>query len=55
MAERDEQPTQTSRSGLRIPVPTREDFDRFIAKVAGPPAGRKDPDETDEPPERSEP
>jgi hypothetical protein len=49
--QRDE-PKQTTPAGHKIPVPTREDFDQMIRKVA-PPGSRKRPDETDEPPERS--
>lgn len=45
---------QTTPAGHRIPVPSREDFDRMVRKVAPPPTDRKRPDETDEPPEQSE-
>jgi hypothetical protein len=51
-AEPDE-PKQTTPAGHEIPVPLREDFDRMVKKIA-PPAGRKHPDETDQPPEQSE-
>jgi len=51
--DRDKQPTQTTDKGLKIPVPTRDEFDQFVKKVA-PPAGRKRPAETDQPPEQSE-
>ncbi len=56
MAEspKDDEPKQTTPAGLRIPIPKREDFERLVKKVAPPPAGRKRPDETGEPPERSE-
>lgn len=56
MAHRDgtDEPKQTTPAGLRIPIPTREDFERLVKKVAPSPAGRKRPDETDEPPEQSE-
>src|SRR5947209_5515582 len=47
------QPTQTTDKGLAIPTPSREDFDAFVRKVA-PPAGRKRPAETDQPPEQSD-
>jgi hypothetical protein len=50
--ERDE-PKQKTPAGQRIPIPTREAFDRFVRKVAGP-GVRKRPDEKDPPPERSE-
>lgn len=53
MTEIDE-PKQTTPAGHRIPIPTREAFDRFVRKIAPGPAVRKRPDETDEPPERSE-
>jgi hypothetical protein len=45
--------TQTTPAGEEIPVPTREEFDEFVRKVA-PPAGRKRPAETDQPPEQSD-
>jgi hypothetical protein len=48
-----DEPNQTTPAGHRIPVPSREDFDRMVKKIA-PPAGRKDPDETDGPPAQSE-
>jgi hypothetical protein len=38
---------------LIVPVPSREDFDRLVRKVAGP-GLRKPPDETAPPPQRSE-
>jgi hypothetical protein len=50
---RDRRAMQTTRSGQEIPVPTREEFDEFVKKVA-PPAGRKRPAETDRPHERSD-
>jgi hypothetical protein len=46
-------PVQETDKGLKIPVPTREEFDEFVRKVAGPPRGRKRPDESDSPPEQS--
>lgn len=49
---------QQTPKGLEIPVPTREDFDRFIDRVVGADAqqlGHKDPDATDPPPEQSAP
>jgi hypothetical protein len=52
-----DEPKQTTPAGQEIPIPKREDFDRvdrMVKKVAPPPVGRKRPDETDEPPERSE-
>jgi hypothetical protein len=49
-----EEPKQTTPAGHRIPVPKREDFDRMVKKVAPPPADRRRPGETDEPPEQSE-
>lgn len=50
-----DQPTQTTPKGLEIPVPTREAFDGLVRKVAGGgPAGRKRPDETASPRERSD-
>ena len=53
----DPEPTQVvpTKKGkpLTVPVPTRGDFDRLVKKVAG--LGlRKRPDETDQPPPRSE-
>jgi hypothetical protein len=46
-------PTQRTPRGKEIPVPSREDFDQSVKKVAG--AGsRKRPDEKRRPPERSE-
>jgi hypothetical protein len=45
---------QTTPAGHEIPVPSREDFDRMVKRIAGPPGGRKDPDETDGPPVQSE-
>ncbi len=54
---RDSQPTtepmQTTPAGNEIPVPTRDEFDEFVRKVA-PPAGHKRPGETDRPRERSD-
>jgi hypothetical protein len=49
-----DEPKQTTPAGHRIPVPTRGAFDRFVKRIAGPPEGRKDPGETDRPPEQSE-
>lgn len=49
-----DEPKQTTPAGYEIPVPSREDFDRMVKRVAPPPAGRKRPAETDAPPERSE-
>jgi hypothetical protein len=49
-----DEPKQTTPAGHRIPVPTREAFDRMVRKIALGPAGRKRPAETDEPPEQSE-
>jgi hypothetical protein len=54
VADEPDEPKQTTRAGHRIPVPTREAFERLLKKVAPPPRGRKRPAETDEPPERSE-
>jgi hypothetical protein len=55
--EHDAEPTQQTKPAkgkpLTIPVPTHEDFDEFVKKVAGPPRGRKRPDGSDSPPERS--
>jgi len=51
--QRDE-PKQTTPAGHEIAIPEREDFDHMVRKVAPPPGGRKRPDETDAPPERSE-
>ncbi len=48
------EPKQTTPAGHRIPIPTRETFERLVKKVAPPPASRKRPAETDEPPEQSE-
>jgi hypothetical protein len=45
--------TQITPGGQEIPVPTRDDFDSFVRKVA-PPAGRKRPAETAEPREQSD-
>jgi hypothetical protein len=52
--ESDEHEAQTTPAGHRIPVPTREAFERMVKKVAPPPKGRKRPAGTDEPPEQSE-
>jgi hypothetical protein len=52
----DQEPTQTipAKDGdLKVPIPSREDFLETVKKVAGP-GLRKQPDETDRPPERSE-
>jgi hypothetical protein len=43
------QPTQTTRKGLEIPVPTREEFLRNMDKVA-PPVRRDEPESADEQP-----
>jgi len=55
--EHEAEPTQeiptTDGEPLIVPVPSREDFDRLVRKVAGP-GLRKRPDETDPPPQRSE-
>jgi hypothetical protein len=58
MAENDAaKPTQeiptTDGEPLIVAVPSREDFDQMVRKVAGP-GLRKRPDETDPPPQRSE-
>lgn len=37
----DEQPKQKTRKGHEIPVPTRGEFFRDLAKVAKPPSDRK--------------
>jgi hypothetical protein len=50
--QRDES-KQTTPAGHKIPIPKREDFERMLRKLA-PPAGRKRPADSDEPPERSE-
>jgi hypothetical protein len=49
----DEEPTQITPAGNKIPIPTREEFDALVKKVA-PPADRKRPAETDPPPEQSD-
>lgn len=49
-----DEPKQTTPAGHRIRIPSREDFERIVKKVAPPPAGRKRPAETDAPPEQSE-
>jgi hypothetical protein len=54
MAEKPDEPKQTTPAGHRISIPTREAFDRMVKKVAPPPRGRKRPAETDEPREQSE-
>lgn len=54
MPEKSNEPKQTTPAGHRIRIPSREDFERIIKKVAPPPAGRKRPDETGEPREQSE-
>jgi hypothetical protein len=54
MANGHDGPNQTTPAGHRIRIPSREDFDRLVKKVAPPPAGRKRPAETDEPREQSE-
>jgi len=38
---------------IEVPIPSRDDFLKTVRKVAGP-ALRKQPDEIDRPPERSE-
>ncbi len=45
---------QVTPAGHRIRIPSREEFERIVKKVAPPPRGHKRPAETDEPPERSE-
>ena len=50
------EPTQTipAKDGdIEVPIPSRDEFLETVRKVAGP-ALRKQPDETDRPPERSE-
>jgi hypothetical protein len=56
MSNQDKQKSQPKGKGkpLDIPIPTRGEFDSFVRKVAGRPAGRKRPAEKDPPPERSE-
>lgn len=52
----EQKPTQTipARDGdIVVPIPSRDDFLKTVRKVAGP-ALRKQPDEKDQPPERSE-
>jgi hypothetical protein len=44
---------QKTRKGLEIPVPTKEEFDAAMRKVA-PPIGRKRLDEKDRPQKQSE-
>lgn len=44
---------QTTDKGLKIPVPSREDFEGFVKKVVSP-AGRKRPADSDQPHEQSE-
>ena len=51
--ERGEEPTQITPAGNEIRVPSRDEFEEFVRKVA-PPAGRKRPAETDEPREQSD-
>jgi hypothetical protein len=49
-------PTQTipAKDGdIEVPIPSRDDFLKTVKKVAGP-GLRKQPDEIDRPPERSE-
>ena len=57
MSGEDEGATQKTKpkkgEPVEIPVPTRGEFDDFLRRVA-PPAGRKRPAETDQPPERSD-
>jgi hypothetical protein len=54
-AEPTQQTSPKKGKPMTIRVPTREEFDRFVKRVAGTPRGHKDPAETDKPPERSEP
>ena len=54
-----EEPTQKTQpkgkgKPLDIPIPTRGEFEAFVRKVAGSPAGRKRPAEKDPPPEQSD-
>lgn len=53
-SERVDELKQTTPAGHRIPVPTREDFDRMVRMAVPPPAVRRRPAKTDEPPEQSE-
>lgn len=41
-------PKQKTAKGLKIPVPTKDDFDEAMRKIA-PPAGRKRPGGKDRP------
>jgi hypothetical protein len=49
-----DKPTQTTPAGHTIPIPSRDDFNRMVEKVAPGPKDRKHPAETTEPPEQSE-
>lgn len=55
--EPEPQPTQKTQpkkgEPVEIPVPTRGEFESFVRKVAGSPAGRKRPAAKDPPPEQS--
>lgn len=56
MADKDAEPTQTipAKDGdIEVSIPSRDDFLETVRKVAGP-GLRKRPDETDQPPGRSE-
>jgi hypothetical protein len=48
MAETPDKPKQTTPKGLEIPVPTREEWERNMGKVAPPPEPAKSDDEPDE-------
>jgi hypothetical protein len=52
MADKRKQ-TQPTPKGHEIGTPSKEEFDRFVKKVAGP-GSRKRPDEKRQPPQRSE-
>lgn len=56
--EPEPEPTQKTQpkkgQPVDIPVPTRGEFESFVRKVAGSPAGRKHPAEKGRPPERSD-
>jgi hypothetical protein len=58
VSDTDPQPTQWTQpkkgEPVEIPVPTRGAFEAFVRKVAGRRAGRKRPDETNQPREQSE-
>jgi hypothetical protein len=53
MADQKPERKQKTKQGYEIPVPKREEFDRFVKKVADP-GSRKPPDEKSRPPQRSE-